>query len=66
MIIQTDLRKSYYFLLEKGMALHLNKLESPSPKDGLCQVGWIWPSGFKDNVRQAWSEKLSVAFDQLR
>ena len=24
--------------LEKGGALHLNKLESPSPKDALCQV----------------------------
>ena len=26
--------------LEKGLALHLNKLESPSPKDALCQV-WL-------------------------
>ena len=26
--------------LEKGGALHLNKLESPSPKDALCQV-WL-------------------------
>ena len=25
----------YYLLLEKGMALHLNKLESPYPKDAL-------------------------------
>ena len=25
---------------EKGTALHLNKLESPSPKDALCQV-WL-------------------------
>ena len=24
--------------LEKGWTLHLNKLESPSPKDALCQV----------------------------
>ena len=29
-----------YLLLEKGMALHLNKLESSSPKDALCQV-WL-------------------------
>ena len=29
-----------YFPLEKGRALHLNKLESPSPKDALCQV-WM-------------------------
>ena len=25
--------------LEKGVALHLNKFESPSPKDALC---WVW------------------------
>ena len=24
--------------MEKGRALHLSKLESPSPKDALCQV----------------------------
>ena len=29
-----------YLLLEKGGALHLNKLESPTPKDALCQV-WL-------------------------
>ena len=33
--------------LEKGGALHLNKLESPSPKDASCQVWlklaqWFW------------------------
>ena len=26
------------------MVLHLNKLESPSPKDVLCQFGLNWPS----------------------
>ena len=36
-----------YFPLEKGGALHLNKLETPSPKDALCQVWlkltqWFW------------------------
>ena len=36
-----------YLPLEKGGALHLNKLESPSPKDALCQVWlklaqWFW------------------------
>ena len=36
-----------YLHLEKGGALHLNKLESPSPKDALCQVWlklaqWFW------------------------
>ena len=29
---------SNYLPLEKGVALHLDKLESPSPKDALCQV----------------------------
>ena len=37
----------YYLPLEKGGALHLNKLESPLPKDVLCQVWlklaqWFW------------------------
>jgi hypothetical protein len=30
----------YYLPLEKGAALHFNKLESPHPKDNLCQV-WL-------------------------
>ena len=29
-----------YLPLEKGVALHLNKLEYPSPKDALCKV-WV-------------------------
>ena len=40
-----------YLPLEKGGALHLNKLESPTPKDALCQVcskldQWFWRRGF--------------------
>ena len=36
-----------YRPLEKGRALHLNKLESPSPKDALCKIWlklaqWFW------------------------
>ena len=31
-----------YLPLEKGGAFHLNKLESPSPKDGFCQVWRRW------------------------
>jgi len=36
-----------YLPLEKGGALHLNNLESPLPKDALCQVWfklalWFW------------------------
>ena len=41
-----------YLPLEKGGALHLNKLESPSPKDALCQVWlnlaqWFWRRRWK-------------------
>ena len=37
----------YYLPLEKDVALHLNKLESPLPKNGLCQfwgklAQWFW------------------------
>ena len=34
-----------YLPLEKGGALNLNKLESPSPKDEFCMFGRNWPSG---------------------
>ena len=41
----------YYLPLEKGRALHLNKLESPSPKNALCLVWlklaqWFWRRRF--------------------
>ena len=41
-----------YLPLEKGGAPHLNKLESPSPRDTLCQVWlklaqWIWRRRWK-------------------
>ena len=41
-----------YLTLEKRRALHLNKLESPSPKDALCQVRlklakWFWRRRWK-------------------
>ena len=40
---------SMYFVIIsplKNMALHLNKLESHSPKDALCaKFGWNWLSG---------------------
>ena len=40
-----------YLSLEKDLALHLNKFESPSPKDALCQswlkLGkWFWRRRF--------------------
>ena len=34
--------KNTLFTHKNWIVLHLNKLESPSPKDALCQ---IWPSG---------------------
>ena len=42
-----------YLPLEKGEVLHLNKLESPSPKDALCQVWlkfaqWFWRRNFSN------------------
>ena len=30
-----------YISLGKGVALHSNKFESPTPKDDLCQVWWL-------------------------
>jgi hypothetical protein len=41
----------YYLHLETGYPLSLNKLESPSPKDDLCQVWlklvlWFWRRRF--------------------
>ena len=37
----------YYTPLEMGIALQLSKLESPSPRDALCQFkfNWNWPIG---------------------
>ena len=40
-----------YLPLEKDRALHLNKLESPSPEDELCRVWlkllqWFWRNKF--------------------
>ena len=40
--------KTHYLLYEKWMVLHMNKLESPLPKDALCQVCWNWPSGSRE------------------
>ena len=45
-----------YIPLEKGVALHLKKLESPSPKDALCQV-WLKLAQFWRRSRKC--EKFS-------
>ena len=39
----------YYLPLEKGMALHLNKTEFPSPKDALCHV-WLKLAHLKKKI----------------
>ena len=66
-----------YLNFEKGVALHLNKLESPLPKDALCQV-WLksaqfWRKSWKcekfidrqtdrKTTDNRWSKKLTRAF----
>ena len=45
----------FYLPFKKGVALHLNKLESPPPKDALCQVWlklaqWFWTRRFLINL----------------
>ena len=45
-----------YLPFGKGVALHLNKLESPSPKDALCQdwlklAQWFWRRIFENFVK---------------
>ena len=37
-----------YLPMEKGGALHLNKVESPSSKDDWCQVSVNCPSRFEE------------------
>ena len=71
-----------YFVIispwKRAWALHLNKLESPSPKDALCQVWlksahWFWRRRWKcekfrdgqtdrQTMDDRWSEKLTWAF----
>ena len=67
-----------YLPFEKGGALHLIKIESPSPKDALCQVWlklahWFWRRRWKcekftdrqtdrQTTDDRWSEKLTWAF----
>ena len=66
-----------YLPLEKGRALHLNKLDSLQPRILCAKFGWNWPSGSieEENVKSLrqcqhqwrttdkfWSEKLIWAF----
>ena len=46
-IILIKRRKIHYLLYGNKIVFHLNKLESPSPKDVLCQIWlklaqWFW------------------------
>ena len=48
-------KKTHYYLYENLLVLHLKKLESPSPKDALCQVWlklaqWFWRRRFLNFV----------------
>ena len=52
----------YYLPLEKDRVLHLKKLESPSPKDALCQVWlklaqWFWRGRWKC---EKWRERRTT------
>ena len=56
-----------YLLLEKDRALHLNKLESRSPKDTLCQVWlklakWYWRRRFKKKIMAPRSKIGGILF----
>ena len=42
--------KTHYLFYKNIIVLHLNKLESPLPKDALWQFGWYWPSGSGDEI----------------
>ena len=59
----------YYLPLEKGWALHLKKLESPSPKDPLFQV-WLklaqWFGRIISPWKRAgpWIEQILIPFTQ--
>ena len=59
-----------YLPLEKSEALHLKKLDFPSPKDALCQVSlklakWFWRRRFLnfDNVFSLFHNYLYVEMD---
>ena len=60
-----------YLPLEKGRALHLNKLESPLPKDALCQVWLIfaqlfwrrrWKCNDEQQRRRQWRRRTTDKF----
>jgi hypothetical protein len=50
-----------YLPLEKSDPLHLNKFETPLPKDDMCQVWLKWRSGSGEEV-----EKVKVYRQTVR
>ena len=56
-------RKIHYLLYRKGIVLHLNKLDSPSTKDALCQI-WL-----KTNMGKVYNDDddgQRINFDQKK
>ena len=54
--IITGEKNTQYLLFEIWMVLYLNKLDSPSPKDALCQVWlklaqWFWKRRFLNKLK---------------
>ena len=45
-----------YISLEKGVVLHLNKIECPSPKDALCKVWLKVVQGLRINFVNVFSQ----------
>ena len=53
-----------YLPLEKGGVVHMNKLESPSPKETLCQV-WLIEIGQEgENVTEKFTDRRRTTGDQ--
>ena len=52
---------SFDLPLEIGVALHLNKIESPPPKDALCQLwlGGSWEEDENGSLWLRWAKNIS-------
>jgi hypothetical protein len=76
-IVSLFLLFRYHLPLEKGYPLHLNKLESPAPKDDLYQVWlklaqWFWRRFLNDPILFShfcdyffFEEDLALYFNKL-
>ena len=59
----------YYLPLEKSIVLHLNKLESPSLKNALCQIllilaHWFWRRRFLNFDNATWILIISLSWEK--